>query len=178
MSWWWVIGGIAGAWILLMIVFAIRDAVESARVEREGRLAFCWIVYANESLYKPKASDRPWSFAQVVFNFEPDTPANRAELQRLAAELKQFDSGPHPSGDERLIGSVMRTLVPHLRPLRLPDRITGGREAYTVSLRVAWEQLPEGRLTLPFVYCKAIVGPGRAARLAPYPPGATEAQPA
>lgn len=171
----WICGGLVVAGVAYL---AIARVVDARRAARHGQLVRAWIVFANDSLHQPRDGDAH-SYAQVVFNLDPDTPDNRAELQRLAAEVRAFRPAPDGAEVEHTIGRVIKSQVPLLgEPLRLPDRLTGGRRAYTASVEVYWNRLPDRRLSRGDLYLKVIVF-GRPAILhVPYPEGADAAAPA
>lgn len=168
----WIGGTMCGGMVLLVVVFLVWSSISAKqtekRLDRDGERVFAWIVFANDKLYE-RNEGSGHSYAQVVFNFGPDTPANREELERLAEEVREFEAEEGCGKDERIIGQVARSHVPYTEPLRMPERVTDGREAYTASVQVEWEKLPGRRLTRPYIYCDVIVEGKRAVRQAEYP---------
>ena len=170
--WGWICSGLAAVVLIFIVWVNVMMMRRNARVRREGKRVLAYIMMANDTLYEPQAKNsmRDHSFAQVLF--ELDAILSEEKLARLAGygeALKTFDPGPNPDEDSRIIGSVMRTQVPYSRPLRLPASLTDGVEAYTASLDVYWSMLPEGKLTLPYIYCLTLVGPTGAILQADYP---------
>jgi hypothetical protein len=153
----YVCGGLVLAVLILFVVIGIRQAAIDRRVREQGRDVLAWVVMANDQLYVPSDSTGH-SYAQVVFALQDDSPRLREQLQEIAESLPSFQVEDKESKDERIIASVLRSHVPYPDPLRIPDRVTGGLEAYTVSLQVHWNLLPERHLSLPYVYCRVIVG--------------------
>jgi hypothetical protein len=175
--WLWIVGGIVALAVVGVVVFAIFDHFQTAKIMRDGKPALCWVVMANDSLYKPMKEGAliKFSFAQLVFTLDPTVQDTHSTLAEWSERLRAFQPSDNPPEDERIIGSVMRTHVPYNRPLRLPDRLTGGAEGYTVTVEVYWDKLPEGILTLPYIYCQVLVGPGGGARMIEYPTGVASA---
>ncbi len=68
---------------------------------------------------------------------------------------------------------MIRTQLGYYTPLVVPDRLTGGITAYTVSVNVPCEMLPDKKLTKPYIYCRVLVDTDkpsqRKARMTNYP---------
>jgi hypothetical protein len=170
---WFVAGGSVCLGVFLLLVLLViagnrRYAARQARIEREGEAVLGWIVMANPALYQKRITS-DCSYAVVVFTFEKDLPDLKGTLATIAQSLPTFEPGKDPPEDERIIGSVMKTQIPYTYTLRIPDRVTGGVEAYMVSVKVYWNKLPQRRLTLPYLYCKVLLGKDGGARMAEYP---------
>lgn len=153
---------------VLFVAYAVwsQMALEK-RIREEGKDVQCWIVMANDKLYKRNETETGYSYAVVVFSF--DKTIDSEALQQIAADLPRFKQKDKDSEDERIIASVMRTLVPYFKPLRLPDRITDGAKVYVVSLRVYWRLLPHSRLNRPYVWARVLLGKPGGALMIEYP---------
>jgi hypothetical protein len=175
---WPVLGGICFV-VFAVLAFVVGRGIWRARqgiarakekLEREGRPVLCWVVMANDALYTPHQSSGH-SYAQVVFTFTERLPDREAKLQELANQLREFEPAEEATGDERIIGSVMKSHIPYTsRPLRIPGRVAGGLEAYTASVDVYWSRLPGRRLSLPYIYCRVALGEDGSAEMIEYPP--------
>ena len=159
----WFGGGIAIVIAILVILFFIlaarhakNEAEKVARIEEDGEPVYCYVVFANDDLYKKKQTD-DYSYAQVVYTFSRVTDLEVC-LSEIAANLRDYKPPKIPTEEERLIGSVLSTHMPYFDPLRLPKKVAGNIEAYTVSVRVYWKKLPKGKLTRKYIWCKVLDG--------------------
>jgi hypothetical protein len=150
-----VVSAIVGFY-LLVIWSQHHEAQIRAMLERKGQLVKAWIVFANEQLYRV---NNPKSMlpAQVVFTPDRDVKNLNDFLSDLADVLRSFKTDDPADDDERIIGQIVRTQIGYYRPLRVPDRLTGGIEAYTVSISVPCELLRTGQLEKPYVFCRVLV---------------------
>jgi hypothetical protein len=170
---WFVLGGsLCGGVVLLLVALILarnrRYYAKQARIAREGETVLAWIVMANKALYEKNLSSN-CSYAQVVFTLEEGLPDLEGTLKAIAKKLPAFEPSEHHGEDERIIGSVMKTGIPYPYALRIPNRVTGGVEAYTISVKVYWNKLPHRRLTLPYLYCKVLLGKEGGALMAESP---------
>jgi hypothetical protein len=177
----WLCGGLTLLLVLGYLYFtyvltpiqAKKEAEKRARIERDGRPVYCWIVVANPDLFQEKDTDEH-SYAQVVYTLAK-IPNPEERLKPIAERLNTFEANEGAPKEERIIGSVMKTHMPYFDPLRLPERVAGDLEAYTVSVRVPWRKLPERRLTRPYIWCKILDGEDDNVRMISYPDSPTTA---
>ena len=178
---WWLIGGAScvGLTILLVVAFFGYVALErrweaklQATLDADGTLFKAYVVFANDNLYLMNPMTNMWP-AQVVFTLDKDLDDRDEFLADLAKRLKTFKAKNVNDHDERVIGQVIRTKYGYRAPLRIPDRVTRGVEAYTVTIDVDCALLPKRKLTKPYLYCRVIVDPAlysrKVARMRPYP---------
>jgi hypothetical protein len=163
--------------LALYLNFVVAPATKRKEAERtkhilaEGQLVKCWIVMARNELYEGLQPGQSQS-AHVVFTTTPKIQNLDERLKQVAESLKSFDPGENPNDDERITSQVMKSEIGYYTPLRLPDRVAKGLEAYNVSVTIPYESLPEGRLTRPYIYCKVLVkGDHAGARMVEYPAG-------
>jgi hypothetical protein len=173
----WVIGSIIGGLVVLAVIagvilyiYANRQVrAWEERIERDGELLLCWIASADESLYE--VYDVPgFAKARVVFSTDP-APDLEQRLKEAANRLKKGDSVDENVDTERFEKFYekckdQRWLHP---PLRLPKWLVGDFKAYTAVVQVYWRRLPKTRLTLPYLYCRVLVGEDGGVVMAEYP---------
>jgi len=147
-----------GGLLALLAWGSYREAQVQALLEVKGRLVKAWVVFANEALYGENLVSAAWP-AQVVFTTDPGVKKPSELLTGLAAELREFEADGDADEEEEIIASVVRTEIGYYTPLRVPDRLTGGAEAYTVAVNVPCDLLPGRKLTKPYVYCRVLVDP-------------------
>src|SRR5581483_1952630 len=138
-----------------------------AHILAEGKLVKCWIVMCEDVLHRgiPAELRRTVSpdfsaNAQVVFTPVDNVPNLDQTLARIAEAMRSFQVSANPPKEERSIAWIMRTKLSYFNLVRVPERLTDGLEAYTVTLRVYWSKLPGTRLERPYVYCKVILDEG------------------
>lgn len=141
-----VIGPIAGR----------KQEDKEQRIRDKGQLVKCWIVMADDQLWKGLTPGDAHG-CHVVFTTTPDVPELDARLEEMADRLRTFDAGENPTEDERITAQVMTTEIGYFKPLRLPERVAGDLEAYNVSVMLRHKQLPEGRLRGPYINCKVVL---------------------
>jgi hypothetical protein len=171
MGWVWGIGIFIALLVALFIYNDRSSKAAVAKIMAGGKPTKGWIVFANDVLYRPSEAkvDRGFEKGLIVFTLDPQVTDLPATLESWAEQLRQFEAPEGAEGDERIIGSVMRTQVGYSRPLRLPERITGGREGYLSSLDIYRDKLPGGVLTQPYVECQALPGDGGGVEMLDYP---------
>lgn len=160
------VAGVVGG-IIYLAVMQKREEMRIGRIVADGFSAKCWIVMAEDILYKgftpqekEEASEDFHFNAQVVFTRDQKLLNLDEILEALAKELREFKLPTTPTEDEKSIAEVMATQVPHLIPIRLPERIAAGVEAYTASAPVYLRRLPGTRLDVPYICCKALLSEG------------------
>ena len=161
-----LVAGVAGIWLLRSLATIKARAV---KLEREGEIVKAWVVFANENLYQRNRSSTSWK-ALFVCTFE-DLPDLEDRLEEWAEGIRKFEVEDESIHEEDAIAAVLRTQIGYPHPIRVPDRITNGHEAYFISFSVLCRWLPKGKLTKPYVYCKFYKGEDRDdgdARMVPY----------
>jgi hypothetical protein len=146
---------------------AAEEAEKAARIELRGKPVRAWIVFAHDDLYKENDSDEH-RYAQVIYTFEQN-PSSDKTLAEITGRLVSYRAGEGTSQDEKTISRVMEHHFPYFDPLRLPASVAGKLTVYTVSLRVPWKKLPEGKLTRPYIWCKVLDGETDNVRMMAYP---------
>jgi hypothetical protein len=171
---WWAVGGglvaLLVAAVVILLIYSSRQMREwEERIERDGELLLCWIVVANETLYE--VYDVPgYAEARVVFSPEPDDDLKK-RLKEAAKRLKKGDIVDENADVERIEKFYedyknLRWLNP---PLRLPKWLVGDFKAYVAVVQVYWRRLPENKLTLPYLYCRVVLGKDGGVVMADYP---------
>jgi hypothetical protein len=155
---------------------AAEEAEKAARIELRGKPVRAWIVFAHDDLYKPSDSDEH-RYAQVIYTFDQLASPDKT-LAEIAGKLVPFRASEGASQDEKTISRVMESHFPYFDPLRLPASVAGKLAVYTVSLRVPWKKLPEGKLTRPYIWCKVLDGEDDNVRMTAYPEGGPVGRPA
>jgi hypothetical protein len=167
------------AFLALVFVSRYHESRLRARLEKEGQRVKAWIVTANENLYLLNSPENMWK-AQVVFTTQEGVENLDEFLADVAGQLREFKSDEPKDDDERIISEIVRTQIGYHTPLLVPRRLTGKIEAYTVTVDVGCEMLPDHKLTKPYIYCRVIVNPesrkGRVARMTAYPKGKSQAK--
>jgi hypothetical protein len=133
----------------------LREAME------KGKTVVGWIVQAKEF----DNADAP---IQVLITFE-DLANDREVLERLARRLLSVMQEGGADEIEKKVAALMTNLghVPDLR-VRLPEEFTGGPVVYSYRVTVQREHLKNGRLTEPFIECRAIPGDEGPVFMVPY----------
>jgi hypothetical protein len=171
---WWVVGGGLGVLVVIAVVslfiYSSRQVREwEERIERDGELLLCWIAVAPDDLHE--VNDVPgFAVARVVFSTDP-APDLEQRLKEAARRLNKGDSVDENADTERVEQfynkyTDQKWLDP---PLRLPKWLVGNFKAYTAAVQVYWRRLPKMRLTLPYLYCRVLVGEGGGVVMAEYP---------
>jgi len=147
----------------------IAIVFQERRIERDGKLVLCWIAHADESLHK--VHDVPgFAKAEVVFSTDP-APDLKKRLKEAATRLTEGDIV-----DENVDAVRIQKFYESYKnlhwlnpPLRLPKWLVGDLKAYTAAVLVYWRRLPKMRLTLPYLYCRVLVGEDGGVVMAEYP---------
>jgi hypothetical protein len=138
------------------------------RLQRDGQTVVARIILANTSLYDAKPA--AFEFAFVVFTRDADTSERHlAFLGEIAENLKTFE--PEESDpDEKKLAWALETQRTIGAVVRIPDRVTGGREVYFTSTPVKRRMLPDGKLTREYLFLRVILdGTHRDASMVEYP---------
>jgi hypothetical protein len=109
----------------------------------------------------------------VVFIKKPkDLPDGDERLEQLGERLLAFEASENASKDERIIANAFKSEIGYYSPLRLPDRISDGVEAYTVAVKMkksTWpaDWRPESFFDIKVVYDGPQAGALRANHVIP-----------
>jgi hypothetical protein len=171
----WVIGcgGVALLVVLagVAVYFVMNRQVQArmARIKEEGELLLCWIVTAPDDLYE--VNDVPgYGEARVVFS-TTDEPDLKKRLKEAAKRLKKgelVDEDISVAKVEKFYDKYKEQRWLH-GPLRVPKWLVGDFEVYTAVVQVYWRQLPENKLTLPYLYCYVLFGEEGGVEMDEYP---------
>jgi hypothetical protein len=170
--WGWVCLGLVGLAVAAVGLFYVFLVVphnrEQGRLTRDGQTVVARIILANPSLYDLKPAT--FEFAFLVFTRDAD-PSERhlAFLGRVAASLQRFEPD-ETDPDEKKLAWALQTQRTIGDVVRIPDRVTGGREVYFTTTPVKRRMLPDGKLTREYLYLRVIPeGRHRAASMIEYP---------
>lgn len=159
-GWGWICVGIAVAIIALgigLLVFLLLPDRRKEHLLREGKIVVARILLASPALYD-SADRSPFGFALVVFTLDNDSsPEHLAFLKGISEQLERLDPRHVVYTEEQTIARSihqMRTIGTF--PIRIPERITGGRIVYFATPSVMRRLLPESCLTLDYLYLKVI----------------------
>lgn len=175
--WGWVcIGLVVGlvAVVGLGLVLIVRmEGKREQRLQRDGQTVVARVILANPSVYD--AQPAGFEFAFVVFTRDAD-PSERhlAFLGQIADELKGFEPDEADPDEKKLAWSLdtQRTIG---EVIRIPDRVTGGREVFFTSTPIKRRMLPEGKLTRDYICLRVILdGKNRDASMIEYPDAPTK----
>lgn len=168
---WWILGFVC----IGLLCLAVIGLVLTARAERqryqhvmaEGVSAIGWLVQANNILFQPGDSSAP---AQVLLSFEGQRAADLDQLAEIARRIGRLKSAPPADALEEEVAKLVtdeayRPTVRH----RLPEEFTGGLEVHSAHVWIDRSLLPEGRITQPYIHCKAIPGDEGMVYMVPYP---------
>lgn len=162
-----VLGVIAG--VILFIHASRQVRAWEERIERDGELLLCWIARADESLHE--VYDVPgFANARVVFSPDPapDLEQRLKEATHRLTEGQIVDENVEVDRIEKFYEKYKDQQWLH-PPLRLPKWLVGDFKAYAAVVQVYWRRLPKNRLTLPYLYCRVLVGEDGGVVMAEYP---------
>ena len=177
--WGWVCVGLtlaavaAAAWVAFSIWQFGR---QQDRLMRDGQSVVARIFLANPSLYD---AERPMAFegAFVVFTLDNDASEQHlAFLKGISDRLESFTPEEDDAGEKKIAWALdtQRTIG---TVLRVPDRVTGGREVYFATPSVFRRMLPEGKLTRDYICLKVLIdGTYRDAAMIEYPDAPASSQ--
>jgi hypothetical protein len=156
--WGWVCIGLTAAAVAFVAFALWQFGRQQERLTRDGRTVVARVLFAHPCLYD--AADRStFSAAFVVFTLDDDnSPAHLAYLAGVCERLEGFRPGRNADADEQKIGRALsQQITVGQTPLRLPNRVTGGREVYFATPNVMRRMLPEGMLTEEYIYLKVLI---------------------
>lgn len=159
--WGWVCVGlvVAAAAVVIMLVVVVKQHERGQeRLTRDGATVVARIYFAHPCLYDPDDS-ATFSAAFVVFTLDDDNSEEHLEyLKGICDQLEDFEPKKRGDDDEQTIGRALsqQTTVGQT-PLRLPDRITDGKDVYFATPNVFRRMLPDDHLTLDYIYLKVLI---------------------
>ncbi len=161
MEWYWWLGGICGAFVLLIVValgyFMVTDSSKRRRTVRDGQHVTAWIVQANMRLYQDSILDDP---ALVVISPDAETADDKDFMIALAdriMDLKDTDPDNCDNREDAFVAELMfdEAYVEGKR-VALPRRFAGGRDVYLAHVFVYREDLPGKKLRRRRLTCAII----------------------
>ncbi len=159
--WGWVCIGLvvaAIAVVVLLVVIVKQHERGQERLKRDGETVVARIYFAHPCLYDPDDTST-FSAAFVVFTLDNDNSDEHLEyLKGICDQLADFKPSKRGDADEQTIGKALsqQTTVGET-PLRLPDRITDGKDVYFATPNVFRRMLPDDHLTLDYIYLKVLI---------------------
>jgi hypothetical protein len=169
--WGWVCVGLTAAVAVALALLVWAYNLRLKRLMRDGQTVVARVLLANPSLYQKKA---PAAFEAAFVVFTRDNDASEGHLAYLGEvceRLKRFTPGEHAAADERKVARALATQTTvGEEALRLPEQVTGGREAYFSTPNVFRRMLPEGMLTREYIYLQVLIdGQHRDVTMIEYP---------
>lgn len=170
--WGWVCVGLVGLAVValgLLYVFVIMPyGREQKRLKADGQTVVARIILANPGAYE--ATSTGFEFAFLVFTRDADPSGPHLEfLSRIEENLKGFEPD-ETDPDEKKLAWALETQRTIADVLRIPNRVTGGREVYFATTPIKRQMLPEGKVTRAYLYLRVILeGEHRAASMIEYP---------
>jgi hypothetical protein len=156
-----IVAAIFGAGFAVYWLFGI---LEEKNVEATGKPFFAAIAQAHIAMYSRGTTD---SAAQVLISFDKDIPNLETYLKELASRAlavsRTVRVGKDKVSDVDAALAVLDTRYQPRKRTLLPSEFTGGHAVYCAYVMLRRKYLPEGRLTKPWIACKAI--PGSSGRL-------------
>jgi hypothetical protein len=139
-------------------VYWLLGRLEEKNVEAKGKPFFAAIVQAHAGMYSAGTTD---SAAQVLICFE-GVPNLEVYLQQLAARALKLSRtirvGKDKVSDVDAALAVMDTRYQPRKRTLLPSEFTGGHAVYCAYVMLRRKHLPAGRLSKPWIACKAFPG--------------------
>lgn len=154
-----IIGSIGGA--LLFILSRIDpesdpDEKKSAFRLQYGETCRAYIVLPTTPVYADGWPEKMTSCQVVFIKTSKDLPDGDERLEQLGEQLRAFEAAENASKDERIIANVFKSEIGYYSPLRLPDRISAGVEAYTVAVKMTKSTWPADWRPEPFFDIKVV----------------------
>jgi hypothetical protein len=154
-----IIAGIIGLLVFLLSRVdpeSDPDEKKSAHRLQYGEAYRAYVVLPPPAYYADGWPEQTTS-CQVVFIKRPkDLPDRDRRLKRLGEQLLTFQAGEGTPKEERIIANVFKSQIGYHLPLRLPDRISDGVEAYTVAVKMKKSTWPADWRPEPFFDIKVV----------------------
>ena len=158
--WGWVCIGLVGLLVAAVALFYLVIVLPYDRMQKrlmqDGQTVVARILLANPSLYD---AEPPAAFegAFVVFTRDDDASEQHlAFLGEVCERLKGFAPNKNDP-DEQKISWALETQRTVGTVLRVPNRLTEGREVYFATPNVFRRMLPEGMLTRDYTYLRVLI---------------------
>ncbi len=148
------------------------DEKKSAHRLQYGETYRAYVVLPPPMIYADGWPETMTS-CQVVFIKSPkNLPDRDQRFRRLGEWLLTFQAAEDATKEERIIANVFKSQIGYHTPLRLPDRISDGVEAYTVAVKMkksTWpaEWRPESFFDIKVVFDGPQAGALRANHIIP-----------
>jgi hypothetical protein len=170
--WGWVCIGLFVAAVLGVAVLAWLGAKQATRFREFGKTVVARIILANPSLYEKKSQG--FEFAFLLFTRDNDpSEEHLAFLAEVATNLRGF-APDETSPEEKKLAWSLETQRTTGAVVRVPDRVTGGREVYFATTSVLRRMLPGGMLTREYLCLRVILdGDSREVTMTEYPDAPT-----
>jgi hypothetical protein len=161
-AWIWAAAGVvalAGVAVALFFVVIVWPGDrKQKRLDQQGQTVVARILMAHQSLYEPKPT-AIFEGAAVVFTRDNDvSDRHLAFLREVCERLEDFEADVDGDADEKAISKVLATQTSTGKEaLRIPPRLTNGREVYLSTLVILRRFLPERRLTREYIYLRVLI---------------------
>ncbi len=171
--WGWICVGLVVLLVLAVAAFYLVVILPynrmKKRLDRDGQTVVGRVTLANPSVYEP-GSPLSFEFAFVVFTRENDPSEQHLTfLTDIGRRLKGFVPDMSDPDQIKLARALERQKT-FDDVLRIPDRVTGGREVFFTCIGISRRLLPDGKLTREYIHLRVLVdGPHRDATMAAYP---------
>jgi hypothetical protein len=158
--------------VLGLTLIVWLGAKREKRLQRDGQTVVARIILANPSLYETKSQG--FEFAFLLFTRDADpSEQHLAFLGGVAENLQGFEPDETDPAEKKLAWALQtqRTIGDIVR---VPDRVTGGREVYFATTNVFRRMLPDGKLTREYLCLRVILdGKHQDASMVEYPDAPT-----
>jgi hypothetical protein len=152
--WGWVCLGAPLVPIALVVWAIVNSRLQEKRTLERGKRLLGWIVQANSDLYDAGSVDAP---AQILVSFDAKSDPPDDFMEQLAERVAALKGKEPETGVEAEVAALVNDerYRPYQRSL-LPARFTGGKEVYSLHVRVRREYLPAGKIKHSYVRCCVI----------------------
>lgn len=165
--WLWVVIGLVGSLIVLILlayffIFLVNRFISHPKerrkkyVRQNGKMVVGYILRPiPDELYAEQKQAREY----VAVIFTPSVVSSDNQLEVLKGVDEKIDSfaADHRIPEERKLESIFRTKQIFQGVVRLPDRVTDGREIYFATIHFERTFLHAGRLIQPFIILQAVL---------------------
>lgn len=154
--------------VVLVVYFLLPDREREAKLVREhGERVMAWIV-------PTKAFDMgKFYIVLVIYTFDKSIPNAAQFLEDVALRMVRINRRTAIDADEEEVAGWVEDVAGYsmiLSRSQLPKSFTEGRDGYCIKTYAQKEWLPEGGLTVPFLYVQAHPDvPDVSVRMVPYP---------
>ncbi|AMV20917.1 hypothetical protein [Planctomyces sp. SH-PL14] len=168
--WGWVCLGLPAALAAFLAYITWQFGRQQARLKERGRTVVARILFADPVLYD-RNNGATFSAAFVVFTMSADTsPAHLESLRTICERLDGFQPQSDDEDELKIGAALQQQTTAGQIPLRIPNRITQGKEVYFATPNVMRRMLPGGRLLKEYIYLKVLIeGDTRELAMIEYP---------